>query len=174
MTHHPRASGRRRGSLRRRLTVGVTALVVGVLLGVGAATLFTLRTFLIDQLDAQLRQTASQAVDRPFNELRNLPESTLLTQFGADGQLAQSPVLVVGRERGDTGATLSAADLAHLKAVGPTPTAIDLSELGRYRAVATQDAGGRQVVVAQSVKAVQETLGRLLAIEVVALVVATA
>ena len=148
-------------------------LVVVVLVGVGAATLITLRTFLLDQLDTQLRQTAVSAANRPIAELRGLPEGTLLVEFGVTGQLNQAPVLVVGRGQDDSKTTLSAADLASLKAVGASPSAVELSELGDYRATSTQDTAGHTIVVAQSVDSVQETLGRLLAIEVVAVLVAS-
>jgi two-component system, OmpR family, sensor kinase len=166
-------TGRRRGTLRRRLTIGVLVLVVTVLVGVGAATLLTLRTFLIDQLDTQLVQTTSQVADRRLSDISGLPEGTLLIEFDDSGQVTQAPVLVVGRGRDDGRASLSSSDVAELKAVGASPSPVDLSDLGGYRAVASQDPSGHQVVVAQPTNAVQETLGRLLAIEVTALVVAS-
>lgn len=166
------AAHRRRGSLRWRLTAGVLVLVVAVMVVVGSATLLTLRAFLVEQLDAALTQTAGQVADRPFTDLRGLPEGTLLVEVSPTGSLAQSPVLVIGRGRDDRDARLTQGDLDTLQSAGPAPVSVTLSSLGSYRVVSVPDASGNRTVVAQSLDSVHQTLRRLLVVEVVALLLA--
>ena len=162
-------SHRRRGSLRWRLSVGVLVLVLSVMAIVGAATLFTLRSFLVHQLDTQMTQTAAQVADRPFPDLRGLPEGTLLVEVSPNGSLIQAPILIVGRGRDDENLQLSSTDLRMLQSVGATPVPVSLSELGTYRAVSALDAAGNRTIIASSLESIEDTMRRLLAIEVVAL-----
>jgi two-component system OmpR family sensor kinase len=165
-------SARRRGSLRWRLTAGVIVLLVVVMTAVGVTTLLTLRAFLVQQLDRQLTQTVGQVADRPFTNLRGLPEGTLLVALSPTGSLTQPPVLVVGRGRDDRSARLTQQDLQALASTGPQPTGVTLSSLGNYRTVSLADPAGNRTVVAQSLDSVNQTQRRLLLIEAVALLTA--
>ena len=165
----------RRGSLRVRLTVGVVALVVVVLVVVSAATYVTLRAFLVQQLDTQLIQTATSVVDRPFPELRGLPEGTLLLEVSPDGRLVQRPVLVVGQGHdNDSDSDLpTASDLQALTNIDDHPESLRLSNLGSYRAVAVVDPSGNKTIIAQSMRPIEQTLHRLLGIEAIAVTLAS-
>ncbi len=166
------AAPRRRRPLRRRLTLGMVALVAVVLALVGLATLEVLRRFLVGQVDDQLAQTTAQVTGRPFGRLEGLQVGTLLLETTADGTLTRRPVLVVAEGEGQGSATLSADDLDAITSVGGTPENVDLSELGRYRFVRAEERSGDVVAVGLPLEQVDDTLARILVVGLLGLGVA--
>lgn len=158
-----------RAPLRRRLILGLLALVTLVLVVTGALTLGLLRQFLVDQVDRELAQTAEQVARRPFGRLEGVGVDTLLVGVDADGAVTRTPVLVVAEGASQGSATLSAADIQAIAAVGPRPSNIRLSQLGRYRFVREDTPRGEAVVVGRPLAPVNETLGTMLLVQVTAL-----
>lgn len=162
-----RLPGRSAGRLplRTRLAAGLTALVAVALLAVGAATGHFLRMFLVDRLDEQLVQAATQVLSRPFGRAEGLAVGTLLLEVDSAGRLAEPPVVVVPADEARGRATLSPADVRALAAADTAARDVDLSSLGDYRVLGATDAGGNQVVVGLPLEPVAQTVRRLWLVE---------
>lgn len=97
--------------LRIRLVAAVTALGVGLCVVVCAGTLLAMRTYLIDQLDAQLREAQSRSA--MFYEMGKLP----FLRFSGPGPLfLDAP----GQSSGTVGAVKSAGTVTEAAVVTPT------------------------------------------------------
>jgi two-component system OmpR family sensor kinase len=159
-------SPRARRPLRTRLALGLTALVAIALTVIGAATGHFLRTFLLERLDEQLVQAATQAVSRPFGRLDGLAVGTLLLETDRTGRVTEPPVVVVPADEARGRATLSAADVRALAAVRRPPEDVDLSTLGGYRVLGATNPDGDRVVVGLPLEPVAQTVRRLWLVEV--------
>jgi len=162
-----RLPGRSAGRLplRTRLAAGLTALVAVALLAVGAATGHFLRMFLVDRLDEQLVQAATQVLSRPFGRAEGLAVGTLLLEVDSAGRLAEPPVVVVPADEARGRATLSGADVRALSAARSDPRDVQLSSLGDYRALAAASPSGNRVVVGLPLEPIAQTVRRLWLVE---------
>jgi two-component system OmpR family sensor kinase len=157
-----------RGSpLRTRLSLALVSLVALVLLVVGALTEQFLRQFLVESLDSELGQVASQVASRPFGQLAGVGVGTVAVQMTPDGRLAQPPVLVVARPDAGETASLTTDDVHALSLLGPAPTDVNLSSLGDYRFLRQSTPRG-DVIVGLPLRSISRTVDRLLIVETVA------
>jgi two-component system OmpR family sensor kinase len=175
-------------SLRSRLVLGVIALAAAGLAIANVATYASLRSFLVEQTDRGLAE-AHQGVERSVFEHgcghdggRPLPGSApgdyIEVRSSGGEVLCDRSITVLGEERGSTpdlGGDVDGlvGDLGPEEAAYLTVDARDGG--GRYRVRAALDPrSGTTVVLARSLAGVDETLGRLLWIEllVTALVLA--
>ncbi|WZH38084.1 MAG: HAMP domain-containing sensor histidine kinase [Microbacterium enclense] len=146
---------RRRWTLRRRLVVGTSALVLLAFIVMSIATILALRSFTLDRLDQQVREGLSFAIgrdafsnhgsdDRPPGRDAGSPAprvGTLQAIIRSDGTVATS-----GYTRADgTQVTLTDEQVALLRSAVPTdrsPTGVDLGgDLGAFRVAAAVDDG---------------------------------
>ena len=146
-------------SLRRRLTITVAGLLVGASILVGLVSVLSLRSFLIDRLDAQLNSAVGRsqaAVDeRDDHDKDNVspdPQRPLL----APGQAAGTLVIVrtagtaTAGVLGDRGVTyVSPAALGRLPNVRNNQLFnLHTAGLGNYRALQVQAMSGDSLIVA--------------------------
>ncbi|MFJ1754445.1 sensor histidine kinase [Kitasatospora sp. NPDC088134] len=178
---------RRPRTLRARLVAGVLVLLVLICAGVGLATCEALRHFLTDRLDQQLAATGGRYAaslehpDRAGNDTRAQSPGT----FGArlvDGGLTHAAVvggvppgdddpvpMIVQGSAADAAVPLDAADLRALRALPADgrPRDLELSALGHYRAAAVTGHDRDTLVTGLPLHPVDETVQRLLLIELV-------
>ncbi len=172
-------------SLRTRLLLAILGVVAAGLLVAGFATYLSLRSFLLERVDQQLRE-AQVPVARALAvgaQSRDLP-------FGPPGDPGQAnlPPGTFGQLRDGSGATLNTISFTYGDAEEPTPVLPDplpntTGDDGRPRAFTVgSTAGGtagfrvlaedlprlqRVVIVAIPLGETQQTLGRLVVIEVI-------
>jgi two-component system OmpR family sensor kinase len=176
-------SGVSRWSLRARLLAGQIALLAVVCLGIAAVTEGALYRYLVGELDSQLLQITQRSSmmerrppplrdgDRPPPPMtRGGPGPEFLDAPGqpigmvaaivTDGQTAKAGALNRGGDR--DAVTPAAARQLAASAGARHPTSVNLDGLGRYRvAAAPGRRPGNSVVVGVSMRAVQQTLGRV-------------
>ncbi|MFR9773013.1 sensor histidine kinase, partial [Nocardia sp. SC052] len=184
----------RRWSLRARLLVGQVLLLVIVVVGIGAATEFALRQFLVHQLDTELIDVQKRSLGevgggpslgpRPSGEQppplppppppppNNGPGPDFLNRRGIQPDMIgaivhEGSVAKAGRNAADgTQEALSRAAQEQLAAVAANgkPVDVDLRGQGRYRVVADTTWSGDIVVTGLPLTAVDATLLRVLLI----------
>ncbi len=132
-------------SLRRRLVVGIVALLAVVSLAVGAASVLALRQSLLARLDVQVLDAAARAGGPAF----------VGPLDGEQGPGNRIGTLLVTDERAEyvaddgTDVALTAEQAAEVRALDLAPgevTTIDLADLGEFRVAERTPPGGRTVV----------------------------
>lgn len=166
-------------TLRRRLVLGILALLAAASVIIGAVSVLAVRGFLLDRLDEQLESALDRtqlAIDGRTGDapVPSSPGATL--RFGVQGPGTVSGVVVAGSARagvvtegGDIRILTDARTeaLLDIPATGEAVT-IDLGGgLGAYRAAGERVADDVMVVTALPLADVQATVGRLLAVVIV-------
>ncbi|MEO6957950.1 MAG: ATP-binding protein [Antricoccus sp.] len=166
-------------SLRRRLVIGLTALLVGAILIIGVVTPLILRGFLTQQVDQQLNSAAGRSArgtDRSATQTAPENERGLgfLLQPGQavgtvgalirDGQIINAKVLDNSGEPKDIGSA-QIAQLARVPANGRI-LSVNLGPLGRYR-VTAQSYGVDTRVTGIPLRGSEATVRRLILVELV-------
>ena len=146
------------------LTTVVLALVVSALLA--AATTVAMRSYLRDQLDSQVQQALRLPPDGPGARV-----GMVRAEFPDDGQPGRGRLVQRGMS-----VALEADALEELAAVPKDGDAhsVDLGALGGYRALAAETPGGTTVVVGLPANDVAAAGRRLVWVEVLLALVATA
>lgn len=188
-----------RKTLQFRLTLGVIVLLALASIAIALVTTLGLRTFLLDQVDAQLaisverydeylrgpsddddrstersddRSTDSTAqARRELGEVPGLTAGLLAARVADSKPPAQAYVIATGQVDLNAG---DAAVLASLPA-GGQPRTVTLhgggAVEGPYRVVATSIGSGEKLVVGVPLEPLERTMARLLAVEAVVFVV---
>lgn len=160
-------------SLRRRLLLGVLALVTGVVATVSVLTWLALRSFLVERLDVQLSLTPPALVEPLCRGLSSLPLPPLTYSVAVLGP-AGSAAAPCRDDLGTPALRLTDADAAALVAVPGVAREVR-SGGQRFRAIAQPiGTGGNLGVLALPLSEADATLHRLLALELVLGVVALA
>lgn len=176
-------------TLRRRLVVGIVALLAAASVIVGLVSVLALRGFLMERLDDQLasaigRTQLAAAGDRGDAPAPSPPGDGFSTlRFGVQGPLTVTGVVVGGS--GHAGMVtedgniriLDAAQTLVLLEVPATGEAVTVNfggDLGRYRAAGEQIASGVLVITALPLASVDDTVGQLLAVVMVVALLALA
>ena len=178
------ALARPRWTLRRRLVVGIVALMAAVSVIVGAVSVLALNDALVGKLDDTVTAASARfqnfapgpgpgadAPGRPGATLAGLPPGTVVGTTAAGDVIG----LVLGdrlEASGSAAAQLATtaltdaqdARLATLTEVG-TPTTVDLGgELGDYRFVLTDSPTGERVFIGMSLAEVHSTVAQVLVV----------
>ncbi|MEV4557442.1 HAMP domain-containing sensor histidine kinase [Kitasatospora sp. NPDC049285] len=180
-------------TLRARLVAGVLVLLAVICCGIGVATCEALRHFLVDRLDQQLAAGGGRyaaSLEHPGQKSGSDTRAQSPGTFGArlaDGAVTHAAVVggippgdddPVQLVHGAADATvpLTDADQRALRGlpVGGRPHDLDLSALGHYRAVAVAGHDQDVLVTGLPLHPVDETVQRLLAIELVVFAAALA
>lgn len=140
-------------TMRRRLTLIVAALLVGASLLVGIVSTLSLRSFLVERLDAQLNAAVGRseaAVDRDGDTDHTQGPNHAQGALLAPGQAAGTLVAIVGTGGVTTAGILGNGGVSYiatneLSAVGAnlttgTPFTLHTASLGEYRALAVTSA----------------------------------
>jgi two-component system OmpR family sensor kinase len=170
-------------SLRTRLLVAVLACVAAGLLVAGAATYLSLRSFMLERVDAQLR-------DARFPVAMELTNNQSGSQFGPGGTPPNLPPGTYGQLRDSSGAVVNAVSFTYGNQDQPTPVlpatlpAITQGNSVIFHAQSTaggagfevlkekEPNGGQILLVAIPLTETRQTLNQLLLIEaIVSLVV---
>ncbi|MBP0458163.1 HAMP domain-containing sensor histidine kinase [Streptomyces montanisoli] len=195
MKRRPRPARRRlgRGSLRTRLVVSAVALIAVVAAVIGAVTTIAFRSYLYDQLDAQVLAVATRASGPPPHAVQGAgglppgapavrdpllavtgggaPVGTVGAEVSADGSLGRA---VRSTEHGGanrfgqvTEATLNAAQTSALATVARdgSPHTVALPGLGDYRVRHTDGANG-DFLVGLPLAELHDSLDTLVLVEV--------
>ncbi|HEV7949511.1 MAG TPA: HAMP domain-containing sensor histidine kinase [Glaciihabitans sp.] len=148
---------RRPWTLRRRLVIGIVALVAIIGFGIGAASVYGLNRYLEQDVDEQLTSALSRTLDRApagwddgqpsSSEFVLAPGSPVGTVAAAvvDGAVADSLVLLVNGER-----RMTEAEVAPLLSAAGTrePQTVSLGgNLGDYRVLSVSTRSGAEFVV---------------------------
>ncbi|GAA0318288.1 HAMP domain-containing histidine kinase [Actinoallomurus spadix] len=158
-------------TLRGRLIAGSLLLFTLACTVVGVATSLSLQRFLIGRLDQQLQEAKGRYAislehteqDEHFDRVKGQAVGT----FGA--RLAGGRVTQCGVVRDDGGTLdLPPEDRARLEALSPDgrPRTVELESLGRYRLMAGHGEDRDVLVTGLPMHGVDETVGRLLVIEI--------
>jgi len=159
MTGHP---------LRRRLMVGVVAVLAAVIVVTGVLSVVSLRGFLVERLDEQLTAAGGRSQEavggpRPPYEGEK-PDFVALPgqREGTVGALITPGGVAEAFElRDGVQVSLDDAQSTVLGSVSTSPTTVDLGELGTYRAVLTELPDGGSLVVGLPLDEVDGTVARL-------------
>ncbi|TXK18510.1 cell wall metabolism sensor histidine kinase WalK [Homoserinibacter sp. GY 40078] len=151
-------------SIRRRLVVGVVALVAVVSVLIGTVSVLALRQSLLQRLDAQVQEVMHAVTSGPgAGQLPGGPEALgggLVIAISADGELQG----VVVRGPGDA-EELTDAQLEEVLAAPSTGiSTVELSDLGSYRVQVRTAQTGEVVAVGLSMSEVDTTTRTLLVI----------
>jgi two-component system OmpR family sensor kinase len=172
---------RPRWTLRRRLVVGIVALLAAVSFVVGAVSVLALNDSLVGKLDDTVTSASDRFQNfaqgpgpggdsgRPGAPLAGLAPGTVVGS-NIDGSVV---ALVLGDQLESTDATdaqlqttaLTTAQNARLAALTQTgtPTTVDLGgDLGEYRFVATDTGTGERVLIGMSLAEVHSTVDQVL------------
>jgi two-component system, OmpR family, sensor kinase len=165
-------------SLRTRLLLAVLACVAAGLLVAGGATYLSLRNFLLERVDAQLR-------DARFPVAMQLTDNQSGSQFGPGGNPPNLPPGTYGQLRDSSGAIVNAVSFTYGNQDQPTPVlpatlpAVTQGNSVTFHAQSTAGGAGFQVleerepnagqllIVAIPLTETQQTLNQLLLIEIV-------
>lgn len=150
-------------SLRTQLILGSVALTGVAGIALGAASILGVRTFMIGQLDDEVRQTAQLITSLDRDELRQqidgpgFPVGTVI----AVATYGQATAVYLD-ERAHAEA-INDVDLTELKSgvYSREPQTVRLGELGSYRIVAASQRGDESVVVGLPTAIIDRTLGRI-------------
>ncbi|MFD8600151.1 sensor histidine kinase [Kitasatospora sp. NPDC059646] len=190
---HGRPGALRPRTLRARLVAGVLVLITLICVGVGVATCEALRHFLVDRLDQQLASAGGRyaaSLEHPDPNGHDTRAQSPGT-FGArlvGGTVTHAsvvcgvppgdddPVPIAKGANGDATVPLDPADTSTLRALPPDgrPRDLTLSALGHYRAAAITGHDGDVLITGLPLHPVDETVQRLLLIELVVFAVALA
>ena len=170
-------------TLRRRLVLGIVALLAAMSVVIGAVSVFALEGYLVDKLDQQIIEATTRAqnvIDRPggsFDPIapdpdqqptRFLPLAGL--QPGAIGAFITDDTIdgailtdtVSGDMLGTTVLSDTEADALRNVPLDGTVVTVDLGDLGEYRVAATVTRSGSTALVGLPLAAVDATVLQLL------------
>ncbi len=165
-------------TLRRRLVLGVVALLAAVTIVIGVVSVLALQGFLVGRLDDQLIRATGRSQDAferspsgggqvgpPASDLVALPGQRAGTLVGLlnDGELNSAAVL---DEQGQP-VTIDAGQLAHLNGIpiNGAPRTVDFGgDLGSYRVVVRETAQGAGLLIGLPLAEVQATVLQLTAL----------
>ncbi|MCO5973482.1 sensor histidine kinase [Actinoallomurus soli] len=166
-------------TLRGRLIVGSLLLFTLACTIVGVATTLSLQRFLIGRLDQQLQDAKGRYAiglehaveDEHFDRVKGQAVGTFGARL-ADGEVTQCGVV---RDHGGQLA-LPAADRARLEALSPDgrPRTVELESLGKYRLMASHGEDRDILVTGLPMHGVDETVGRLVMVELTVFIVVLA
>jgi two-component system, OmpR family, sensor kinase len=148
-------------SLTVRIMAAATVLVMVTLAVTGAVGTVVLRSYLLGRVDAQLRAFASGTrlarlpAHLPRGGPPQLPSLFLIEQIGADGRVQT----ISGSVHGAAPPQISAARLHDLG--GPFTAAAAGDPGHSWRVMVRAPGGGRHLVIAYSLDALNSTVGRL-------------
>lgn len=195
---------RRPWTLRRQLVALLLGLVLLICSILAVVSTLSLRGVLVDQIEEDLRQASTRAVNRPLGmdvgSGSDLPPAGCPDADGcqgADPGLTSSPYQVPGQGPGDidvlfSGSTVVRAGyvdesgqfqsivgtqaLATLVALDPDGRIheVDLGDLGTFLAISTTTQSGDAVVTAMSTAPADDPLRSYVAVEIVLIVLAVA
>lgn len=194
-------SQRRPWTLRRQLVVLLIGLVLLICSILAVVSTLSLRSELVGQIEDDLRQASSRAVDRPLKDLggsstppaSGCPDGTGCST--ADPGQAPTPYQVPGQGAGDIDVLLSGSTVVHAgyvdesgdfrSLVGTDALAtlealatdgriheVDLGDLGSFLAISTTTPSGDTVVTAVSTAPADDPLRSYVAVEVALIVLA--
>lgn len=194
-------SPRRPWTLRRQLVVLLIGLVLLICSILAVVSTLSLRSELVGQIQDDLRQASSRAVDRPLKDLggsstppaSGCPDGTGCST--ADPGQAPTPYQVPGQGAGDIDVLLSGSTVVHAgyvdesgdfrSLVGTDALAtlealatdgriheVDLGDLGSFLAISTTTPSGDTVVTAVSTAPADDPLRSYVAVEVALIVLA--
>lgn len=194
-------SPRRPWTLRRQLVVLLIGLVLLICSILAVVSTLSLRSELVGQIQDDLRQASSRAVDRPLKDLggsstppaSGCPDGTGCST--ADPGQAPTPYQVPGQGAGDIDVLLSGTTVVHAgyvdesgdfrSLVGTDALAtlealatdgriheVDLGDLGSFLAISTTTPSGDTVVTAVSTAPADDPLRSYVAVEVALIVLA--
>ena len=168
---------RARWTLRRRLVVGIAALLAAASLVIGTVAVLALQSSLVTQLDSQLStssarfQGVADGSNRPSQPDGGrpgpgdvLPVAGLLpgtvAAFVRSGGITSA---VLDEQLGSTPLTAAQNEVLLGLSTEPEPTSVDLGgDLGEYRVLVTDAGNGQYVVIGMSLAAVDTTVRQLL------------
>jgi two-component system OmpR family sensor kinase len=165
-----------RPPLRTQLIAGLLVLLVAACAAVAIGTTFALRGFLVDRLDEQLAAAGGRFSgtlgdhdgDHPAREFGDAPGQAIGTLSGrlAAGTITQAAITTEG---GAKPLALPAEDLARLGAVPTTgrPVTVHLDATGDYRVQAVKGGDGDSALSGLPFQPVNDTLRRLVSIELI-------
>ncbi|MCU1542822.1 MAG: hypothetical protein JWM50_687 [Microbacteriaceae bacterium] len=170
------ARARARWTLRRRLVVGIVALLAAVSVVVGAVSVLTLNDTLVSKLDDQVVSASGRfqnTADGPGGggrpgageaaPLAGLPPGTVAGYSSGDDVVA----VVLGEQLQATALTAEQNAALTRLAASSEPTTIDLGgDLGEYRFVLTDVESGPSVLIGMSLAEVHSTVNQLLTVVV--------
>ena len=194
-------SRRRPWTLRRQLVALLIGLVLLICSILAVVSTLSLRSELVGQIEDDLRQASSRAVDRPLKDLGSsstppasgCPDGTGCST--ADPGQAPTPYQVPGQGAGDIDVLLSGSTVVHAgyvdesgdfrSLVGTDALAtlealatdgriheVDLGDLGSFLAISTTTPAGDTVVTAVSTAPADDPLRSYVAVEVALIVLA--
>ena len=194
-------SQRRPWTLRRQLVALLIGLVLLICSILAVVSTLSLRSELVGQIEDDLRQASSRAVDRPLKDLggsstppaSGCPDGTGCST--ADPGQAPTPYQVPGQGAGDIDVLLSGSTVVHAgyvdesgdfrSLVGTDALAtlealatdgriheVDLGDLGSFLAISTTTPSGDTVVTAVSTAPADDPLRSYVAVEVALIVLA--
>lgn len=194
-------SRRRPWTLRRQLVALLIGLVLLICSILAVVSTLSLRSELVGQIEDDLRQASSRAVDRPLKDLggsstppaSGCPDGTGCST--ADPGQAPTPYQVPGQGAGDIDVLLSGSTVVHAgyvdesgdfrSLVGTDALAtlealatdgriheVDLGDLGSFLAISTTTPSGDTVVTAVSTAPADDPLRSYVAVEVALIVLA--
>ncbi|MFC6419754.1 sensor histidine kinase [Sanguibacter inulinus] len=194
-------SPRRPWTLRRQLVALLIGLVLLICSILAVVSTLSLRSELVGQIQDDLRQASSRAVDRPLKDLggsstppaSGCPDGTGCST--ADPGQAPTPYQVPGQGAGDIDVLLSGSTVVHAgyvdesgdfrSLVGTDALAtlealatdgriheVDLGDLGSFLAISTTTPSGDTVVTAVSTAPADDPLRSYVAVEVALIVLA--
>lgn len=150
-------------SLRTQLILGSVALTGIAGIALGAASIIGVRTFMLGQLDDEVRQTAQLITTLNRAELRDqidgpgFPVGTVIavTAYG------QARALYLDERA--VAETIDDSDLTELKSDvhSREPHSVRLGDLGTYRVVAASQRGDEAIIVGLPTAVIDRTLGRI-------------
>jgi two-component system OmpR family sensor kinase len=155
-------------SLRRRLITGILALLAVLCLVIGVASTLAVRQFLVSQVDRQLVAAAGRAYRGPGPD----PDRPLFPPgqaAGTVGGIIANGVVIQAAVLQPPEVPLNSDQRAALLSVpvDGRPHTQALSDLGDYRVIAVQAPNGLTLVTGLPLRPAQETVWRLILIEIV-------
>ncbi|MBI2245172.1 MAG: HAMP domain-containing histidine kinase [Nocardioides sp.] len=158
-------------SLTSRLVLTTVLLVLLVSVLIGTATTLSMRSYLLDQLDQQVHQSVRVAAGGPGSEI-GLLRAVLPDSGSPRVEVVQSPTAVEPPRQVQVAGGTVVGRLERVPADGETHS-VSLPGLGDYRVLAI-DADGGTVLVGLPTDQVASALSRLLWLEVLFAMLATA
>ena len=167
--------GLRGRSLRFQIVLVIVVLLTVSFVVVATVTAFALRTFLVQRLDQQLAAAGTRfsvSLEHPNDHDADNTDQLSATQGQAAGTLGArvlngqvTAIAVIAR--GDDDQSPSARDRQVVASLRPNnnPRTIDFPNLGEYRVLVTSGDDGDVLVTGLPEHPVDETIGRLLLIE---------
>lgn len=150
-------------SLRTQLILGSVALTGVAGIALGAASIIGVRTFMLGQLDDEVRQTAQLITSLNRNALREQLDGPGFPVGTVIAVATYGDAKAVYLDERAHAEAIDDRDLAGLKSgvFSREPSSVRLGELGAYRVVAASQNGDESVIVGLPTGVIDRTLGRI-------------